>query len=745
MVVGLNESIPDQMEQAMVLRTLRPRNLLDAYREGKRSLQLEYRRVLPTEENIWVLTTINLMKDPFSDDILSFIFIQNITHEKTMTALIESVVRVDYDFLLYIDLEKDTAQRFGAREPFDRLIAQQMVPFGAAQDEYIQQMILKEDRERCKQELSLASICEHLQSSEVYSVLAQMQIGNGPLLRKQFHMFYPEGNLGRYVILTCSDVTNIYEEEQNKTALLRDALKSAEQASVAKSEFLSRMSHEIRTPMNAIIGMSTLAAQAVHDPRHVADCLSKVGLSARFLLSLINDILDMSRIESGNVVLKKDTFPFAEFINGISMMIHSQAEAKGIDYDAIVIGFTDDVYIGDALKLQQVLVNILSNAVKFTPAGGKVQFHIQEVSRHGSDATMRFTVNDTGEGISEEFLPKIFDPFAQGGGQVNHTGTGLGLAISKNFVDLMGGTISVQSILGIGTEFNIVVPLAVSEESRIRASQKAELNLRELKTLIVDDDVVVCEHTRLILEELGASAEWVDSGFKAVTLVDKKWKIGQFYNIILVDWKMPNMDGIETTRKIRKIVGPDVTIIIMTAYDWQNIEQEARQAGVNMFINKPMFKASLCSAFERIWGEKQQSSTISEPHTFDFSGKRVLLVEDHILNVEVAKKLLQCRNMAVDVATNGLKAIESFMVNPAGYYDAILMDVRMPVMDGLMAARNIRLLDKSDSKTIPIIAMTANAFEEDIEKSRASGMDAHLAKPIDADVLYQTLNNFISR
>ncbi|MEG2679868.1 MAG: response regulator, partial [Oscillospiraceae bacterium] len=398
-----------------------------------------------------------------------------------------------------------------------------------------------------------------------------------------------------------------------------------------------------------------------------------------------------------------------------------------MEYDAILLSFTEDVYLGDAMKLQQVLVNILSNAIKFTPPGGKVQFMVhQEPIRQGA-AVLKFTINDTGIGISEQFLPRLFDAFEQqqGGSTTPYAGTGLGLAICRNLVNLMGGKISVRSIEGVGSEFVVEIKLGTLKKSRQRTN--STLHLENLKALIVDDDVLICRHTQEILLNMHMQADYVVSGAMAVDAVRDKWNKKDFFDIILVDWKMPDMDGIETTREIRKIVGPDVTIIIMTAYDWAAIEIEAKQAGVNLLMSKPVFKSSLSSAFEKVYNTKNVTAKSAVAYEYDFTGKRVLLVEDHLLNIEVAKKLLATKHLEVDVAENGLRAIETFAQKPDGYYNAILMDIRMPVMDGITAAKSIRQMRKEDAATIPIIAMTANAFEEDIEKTKAAGMNAHLA------------------
>lgn len=603
----------------------------------------------------------------------------------------------------------------------------------------------EEARQECLQKLDFEYMEQKLEQTPVYTFVLEMKDEQGNQRVKRFQVFYIDKELGK-VCVARSDVTDIVQKEQRQKDELAAALVAAEQANAAKSDFLSRMSHEIRTPMNAIIGMSTIAAQSVGDDELVSDCISKIGISSRFLLSLINDILDMSRIESGKMLLKNERIPTEEFLVGVNSICYSQAAAKGVEYECIVDPVLDDYYMGDAMKLQQVLLNVLSNAIKFTGEGGKVTFSAAQRHRTKNDAVLRFVVNDTGVGMSEEFLPRIFEPFSQEstGTTALYGGTGLGLAISKNIVDLMDGRITVRSIKDIGTEFTIDVKLGITEEEKLHRHQKKhDYNFSHLKTLVVDDDVVVCESAVVTLREMGVTAEWVDSGHKAVERVRELWDTERYFDMILIDWKMPGMDGIETARRIRAIVGPEVTIIIMTAYDWVSIEHEAKLAGVNLLMSKPMFKSALVSAFSRALGEKEEKEQQSEPEAYDFTGKRILLAEDNAINTEVAVMLLESRGFQVDTVENGLKAMELFSKTEKGYYNAILMDIRMPLMDGLTAANSIRHLSNEDAQTIPIIAMTANAFDDDIEKSKAAGMDAHLAKPIDSERLYQTLHHFI--
>ena len=648
--------------------------------------------------------------------------------------------------MAYIDLKKNKYKIYDSTSDNGHLIPNQSENYEESVYEVNKRTVAPEDVERSIEEMIPAGIIRNLKTQRVFSTMYSIYDDEHRVYRKRIQYAYLDEAAGQ-VVMTRTDVTDIMEEQKKQQDLLESALLAAKQASSAKTEFLSRMSHEIRTPMNAIIGMSAIAAQSIGNDEEIADCISKIGISSRFLLSLINDILDMSRIESGKMLLKNENIPFEEFVNGINTICFAQAQARNIDYECTVAPDVEECYVGDAMKLQQVVMNVLSNAIKFTPEGGRVSMNISQRKRIKDNAELRFVINDTGCGISEKFIPHIFEPFAQENTSTtsNYGGTGLGLAISKNIVDMMNGQINVRSIVGVGTEFTVDVNLGITDEARHKYRERASYNFTELKALVVDDDVTVCEYTGIILKGMGVQFEWVDSGRKAIDKVTAKWKSKESFDLVLLDWKMPDMDGIETAREIRRIVGPDITIIIMTAYDWASIEHEAKLAGVNLLMSKPMFKSSLMSAFEKVFGDKKEGEHEDIVTNFDFTGKRVLLAEDHPPNVEVATKLLEHRGFAVEHAENGLRALEMFTTTPVGYYDAILMDIRMPQMDGLQAASNIRHCRKKDAKTVPIIAMTANAFEDDIEKSMAAGMNAHLAKPIEPDVLYSTLAQWIFR
>ncbi|MEF9916388.1 MAG: response regulator [Lachnospiraceae bacterium] len=720
-------------------------HLIKIYHEGKISVNQEAYVNFGNHHIFWINIELDMFANPQSGDIEAYIYAQDIDQKKTSSALVASVVNMDYDFLALLDATTNSYTLFAKKDGTTNIPPSYSCDYESEVTLFAQKVVVKEDIERNIYDMSFANLFERLEKQEIYTSYCRVHEADGRISRKKLQFSYLD-KPRKKIILTRTDITEIYNIEQQKNEALKDALIAARQANTAKSEFLARMSHEIRTPMNTIIGMSTLAASSINDPEQVSEYLSKVGISARFLLSLINDILDMSRIESGKTLIRHETIPFEEFINKINSICYTQAKEKGVEYDAIITSFTEEDYIGDPMKLQQVLINIISNSIKFTSPGGKVQFIIHQEKINQDEVLMKFMVNDTGIGISESFLPHLFEPFEQEntGTTTPYGGTGLGLAICKNLVDLMDGTIHVNSIEGVGSEFIVEIKLGISEKNKQGKRNKSKVHFENLKALIVDDDIIICQHTRQILLDMRMQAEYAVSGVKAIEMVQQKCAKKKYYDIILVDWKMPDMNGIETTREIRKIVGPDVTIIIMTAYDWAAIEIEAKQAGVNLLISKPLFKSSLYSAFEEIYDKKYEKEKQTISNEYDFTGKRVLLVEDHLLNIEVAKKMLNSKNLEVEVAENGLRAIELFAQKNHYYYDAILMDIRMPVMDGLTAAKSIRQMQKSDAKTIPIIAMTANAFEEDIEKTKAAGMNAHLSKPIEPILLYQTMQHFLN-
>lgn len=717
------------------------RQVLSDYSAGKLEHQFEFLRRRKDGELFWSDTRFRTCLNPETGDVFLFFYTKDITEQKLRDNKLTRIAELDYDTIVTVEIRRDRFRRLSSDDGEKNFLPLQ----GSFQQE------IRLFAERCMDGINAAQylkyldysyIKEQLKQNETYTFVTELRDNTGEIRVKRYRVFYTSKELER-VCITRTDVSDIVHQEQKQKEELSAALAAANQASVAKSNFLSRMSHEIRTPMNAIIGMTAVAAQSVGDADRIADCISKIGISSRFLLSLINDILDMSRIESGKMLLQSEQFSIVQFLEGINSICHSQAENKDVEYECIVDPVLDEYYIGDAMKLQQVLLNILGNAVKFTGEGGRICFRVEQRTWTKDSSQLRFIIRDTGIGIDSKFIPHMFEPFAQESTSTTTLfgGTGLGVAIAKNIVDLMDGKIQVHSIKGVGTEFIVDVPLGTGVEARLPHGNKLELTyFSNWRTLVVDDDVTVCESTALVLRDMGIQAEWVDSGTKAVERVRSIQEAGGHYDLVLIDWKMPEMDGIETARQIRTVVSGE-SIIIMTAYDWLSIEQAARQVGVDFTMSKPVFKTTLLNAFTKVLEQNREEHL--EEKVYDFTNHRLLLVEDNAINTEIAVMLLENRGFIVDIAENGLQALELFGKSEPGYYSAILMDIRMPIMDGLMAATSIRNLSNADAETIPIIAMTANAFEDDREKSRLAGMNAHLAKPIDAEILYKTLYDFV--
>lgn len=530
-------------------------------------------------------------------------------------------------------------------------------------------------------------------------------------------------------------------EDLAKSQALAEALTAAEEASIAKTAFLSNMSHEIRTPMNAIIGLDALALRDETLSEKTRDYLRKINGSAKHLLGLINDILDMSRIESGKLVLRKEEFSFSEMLEQINTMVMSQCNEKGLTFEYQITGHVNEHYIGDDMKLKQVLVNILSNAVKFTAAPGKINLSIKKINDYDGQSTLQFIIKDTGIGMSSEFIPKVFDSFAQEDSRHNNKygSTGLGMAITKNIVELMNGTINVESEKGVGTEFTVVITLRNCENP---SNEIDTISTKDMHVLVIDDDPIDCEHARLVLDESGIRSDTCTSGMEALEMLEVHHAKQEPYNLVLLDWKMPGMDGIDVAKEIRKRYDNETTVIILTAYNWDEIMNEAMHVGADSFLSKPLFASNVIDEFVRI-ARRNSINTHSERKRADLSGRHILLAEDFIVNAEIVKELMSVRGVNVDHAENGKIAIDMFKESKPGYYDAILMDVRMPETDGLEATKIIRSLNRTDSKTIPIIAMTANAFDEDVQRSLQAGMNAHLSKPVDSEHLYKSLEELI--
>lgn len=533
-------------------------------------------------------------------------------------------------------------------------------------------------------------------------------------------------------------------EEKMRDALQK-ALESAQNANAAKSQFLSNMSHDIRTPMNGIIGMTAIASMHLDEPSKLKDCLGKIAASSKHLLGLINEVLDMSKIESGKIALNDEEFLFPDLINSFLAIVQPQAKSKKLDLDINAGNIRHERVVGDTLRINQVLLNVVGNAIKFTPAGGRVSLKISELNeQHSGYGAYQFVIEDTGIGMPREFLNKIYEPFERLQTTTNSKieGTGLGMAIAKSIIDMMNGSINIQSEEGKGTivKIRLYLKLQDSNEEKFDFSK-----LQELRSLVVDDDKDVCEDTVRLLNEIGMSSEWVLTGQEAVEKVQTAHQDDQDYQSIIVDWKMPEMNGLETTRRIRKIVGNDISIIILTAYDWTEIEEEAKEAGVDAFLAKPLFKSRLYHVMHDIVsGEKPVDETkVPEIKNALLTG-RVLLAEDNQLNMEIATEIIENSAALVEPAWDGIEAVSKVAAAPEGYYSLVLMDIQMPNMDGYEATRQIRQLEQEQGRVhVPIIAMSANAFMDDIDRAFAAGMDSYITKPIDIRELQKKLGDFL--
>ncbi len=553
----------------------------------------------------------------------------------------------------------------------------------------------------------------------------------------------PDGSPISYigVFIDITGQKEMMRELAQQRESLSVALEDANQANKAKTAFLSNMSHEIRTPMNAIIGLDRIVLNDPGISETTREYVEKIGLSAQHLLSIINDILDMSRIESGRMTVKNEEFSFAKTLAQVNTIINGQCSDKGIEYECHVKGEVADYYIGDDMKLRQIMINILGNAVKFTPAGGTISFVVETVARFNRRSTLRFVFSDTGIGMSQDFLPRLFDAFSQeDSSSTNRFGsTGLGMAITKSYIELMNGTITVESEKQKGTTFTVTVTL-IDCDHKNTGSEENILPPHELCVLVIDDDPIACEHAQLVLGQVGVNCEKALSGAEGLQMAKVRHARREPYNLILVDWRMPDMDGIETTRQIRSAVGTETPVIILTSYNWDDIADEAKAAGVDTFVAKPLFAGTVLDEFREAF-KKKNAERVRE--TANLKSRRVLLAEDITINAEIMIMVLSMREIQVDHAENGRIAVEMFEEHEEGYYDAILMDMRMPEMDGLEATRRIRAMNRSDAKSIPVIALTANAFDEDVQHSMQAGLNAHLSKPVDPDILFETLEGLL--
>ena len=572
--------------------------------------------------------------------------------------------------------------------------------------------------------------------------------GNGAWLQLNGECIGWEGDEPIYLIvyINITDITEQRElqkklEKQSKQ--LKEALKSAEQANQAKSDFLARMSHDIRTPMNAIMGMATIAKAHVDEHERILDCMEKINGASKLLLSLINEVLDMSKIESGRLILSEDEFNVGELLQDLVVMMQPEIRNKQQTLNIHVKNLRHENVKGDTQRIKQVLMNILSNAIKYTPENGRITIEIYEKDPHNGIGNYQFVFEDNGRGMKPEFLDKIFEPFERASDDEikRIQGTGLGMSISHKIIQMMGGDIKVESEYGKGSVFTFTMQLKLQDQGCFEDD-----HLRDLPVLVVDDDIVCCENACMRINEIGMKGEYAISGEEAIGKVERAHHLNDDYFAVILDLKMPGMDGIETATRIRKVVGRDIPIIILSAYDCPHFEEIAQRAGVDGFISKPLMKSKLFYLMKSfaIKQEKKEEETEKPQYPFgNFEGKRILLVEDNSLNREIATVLLEETGAVVEEAENGLVAVNMVKNSSPGYYDLVFMDIQMPVMNGYDSTRHIRVLERPDIKSMPIIAMSANAFAEDIKLCKESGMNEHIAKPIDFGKVLEILEKYL--
>ena len=649
--------------------------------------------------------------------------------------------------IYYVDLAIDYMHNWKI-DDYGEKIYGGVTKYSESMEFYIRTDIAERDRERCQVVTNPEYIKQRFASCDRFSInMTDIRFGDE---RDYLFDFIKVSDDGSKCVITSTDVTESMAQERARQQQLAEALAMAESASKAKTTFLNNMSHDIRTPMNAIIGFTGLAASHIDNKDLVQNYLTKIGQSSNHLLSLINDVLDMSRIESGKMNLDEKEEHLPDIIHTLKDIIQADIHAKQHDFFIDTVNVHDEDVVCDKLRLNQVLLNILSNAVKYTAPGGIISLRITETTKKDSGyATYEFCVKDNGIGMSEEFLATIFDPFTRvkSSTMSGIQGTGLGMAITKNIVDMMGGKIDIQSQLGKGTEITVSLDLRLHEKSREPINLES---LQGLRGLVVDDDANTCISIANMLREIGMRDEWCTMGKEAVIRAGEAFRRGDSFKVFIIDWLMPDMNGIETTRRIRKVIGDDIPIIILTAYDWSDIEEEAREAGVTAFVSKPMFPSDLHQALVKCLRSDDATVAETEDVPFSLQGSKLLLVEDNELNREIATMLLEEMGATVTSVPDGDMAVETMRQAKTDDFDLILMDIQMPTIDGYEATCQIRALEASLGASlssrhprIPIVAMTANAFDEDRKAAIEAGMDEHVAKPIDLPQLTATLAKFL--
>lgn len=651
----------------------------------------------------------------------------------------------EYYSVLLVDPKTDKVTIYRANSKDGESIALHFEKNDYCWSKGLQSYAKEQVSEQCRSEFTDKLSLEHIrEDGEDYSFTYEKLTENGIIYLQARVAFVREKSGGFVAVIGTRNVDDLIKKERKQEMALQEAFNAAEAANKAKTDFLSNMSHDIRTPMNGIIGMTAIAAAHIDDTERVRDSLKKISQASKHLLSLINEVLDMSKIESGKVDLIEEEFNLSDLVDNLLTMTSAQIKEHHHELSVNISGVVHEAVVGDSLRIQKVFTNLMGNAVKFTPDGGKIRLSIYErPCNQAKVGCYEFVFEDNGIGMSEEFLEHIFEPFARASDdRVNKIqGTGLGMPISRNIVRMMGGDISVESKQGVGSRFTVTMYLKLQDTAQVQYDKFIDLNV-----LVADDDMMSLESCCGMLNDFGMKAEGVLSGQEAVEKVTHHHEQKQDYFACIIDWKMPDMNGIETTRRIRREVGDDVPIIIISAYDWSDIEQEARTAGANAFISKPLFRSRLARTFNTLVGDNEQGKSESQSVELDdlnLTGYRALLVEDNELNAEIATELLKMTGLDVEYVNDGTGAVDKLIDCEDGYYDIIFMDIQMPKMNGYDATRAIRAIERSYCRQVPIIAMTANAFAEDVQAAKTVGMNEHIAKPLDIGILVNTLQKWL--
>ena len=667
-----------------------------------------------------------------------------LTHEMEIQRDIIEGLAMEYYSVLLLDPDTDIVTTFRTDEcarTSDGYFAKNNNCWSKIVKSYAKEYVSDRSRDEYIEKLSTDYIRSQKESYSVtYEALTW-----GKTSYLQIRVAYVKERDGNnVVVIGTRNVDDLIKKERAQEMALQAAYDAAEAANRAKTDFLSNMSHDIRTPMNGIIGMTAIAASHIDDRERVQDSLQKITMASKHLLSLINEVLDMSKIESGKVQLMEEEFNLSDLVDNLITMTNSQVKEHHHELKVSISNLTHEAVIGDSLRIQKVFMNIMSNAVKYTPDGGEIHLSISEKpSCQAKVGCYEFIFEDNGIGMRKEFVDRIFEPFARAEDErVSYIqGTGLGMSISRNIVRMMGGDIKVESILGVGSRFTVTFYLKLQDTEKIQYDKFVNLDV-----LVADDDKLSLESCCSVLDDLGMRTKGVSTGEEAVREVVLCHEQGKDYFACIIDWKMPGMDGIETTRAIRKEVGNDVPIIIISAYDWSDIEQEARAAGANAFISKPMFRSRLVKTFCTLMDEEVQQESVmamDDLASMELSGYRALLVEDNELNVEVATVILEMTGLSVERVSDGTEAVDRMNDCEDGYYDIVFMDIQMPKMNGYDATRAIRAMNRNYCRQVPIVAMTANAFAEDVQAAKTVGMNGHIAKPLELKALLGVLQKWL--